>query len=323
VTNQGQNTLEGTSVLVTGAAGFLGANLVRRLVELGCEIHALVRHSTELWRIDEVRSRLMLHHADVLDPRTLGTAFDRARPDFVFHLASVGGHPVEPHRIREMLRTSVEGTYNVLVAAADIGVRQLVHVASALEYRPATRALRETDPLRPTTIRGVAKASATLLALMIGKPTGLRPAVLRPFSVYGPWEAASHLIPTTVVAALRGYEMALTPPGYRRDLVYVDDVVDACLLAAVSDAGAGEVINIGSGEERSNEEIVELIRAVAGGDFPVDVGAYPLQPPDTAHWIADITKADRLLGWKPRYDLRTGLEETVAWLRQHLELYVR
>jgi nucleoside-diphosphate-sugar epimerase len=323
VSGQSQDTLEGTSILVTGAAGFLGANLVRRLLELGCEVHALVRQSTELWRIDEIRARLTLHGADVLDLRALGTAFNRARPEFVFHLASVGGHPVERRRIREMLRTSVEGTYNVLVAGADIGVRQLVHVASALEYRPATRALKETDPLEPTTLRGVAKASATLLALMIGRSTGLRPAVLRPFSVYGPWEAPSHLIPTAVVAALRGYELALTPPGYRRDLVFVDDVVDACVLAAVSDAGAGEVINIGSGEEWSNEEVVELVRAVAGGDLPVDVGAYPLQPPDTAHWIADISKADRLLGWKPRYDLRAGLQETVAWLRQRLALYDR
>jgi nucleoside-diphosphate-sugar epimerase len=108
----------------------------------------------------------------------------------------------------------------------------------------------------------------------MGRSTGLRPAVLRPFTVYGPWEAASHLVPTAV-AALRGYRMALTPPGYRRDLMFVEDVVDACLRAKV-DAAAGEVINVGSGMEWSNEEVVALVRAVTAGDFPIDVGAYPL-----------------------------------------------
>jgi nucleoside-diphosphate-sugar epimerase len=314
-------TLSASRVLVTGAAGFIGANLVRRLLHLGCEVHALVRPSTRLWRIEEIRSRLVVHQADVLDVGEVRTAFDRAQPQAIFHLASVRGYPVDPEGTRQMLRTSVEGTYNVLDAAAGAGVGCIVHVGSSLEYGARASPLKETDTLEPITLRGSIKAAQTLLCLTLARSTGLPVSVLRAFSVYGPWEPAANLIPTAIVAALRGREIALTPVGYRRDLVFVDDVVDACLRAAETDAAFGEVTNIGSGRQWSNEEVVELVGAITGQNVRSRAGAYPLRPSDTAHWVADITKARRLLGWEPRHDLRRGLEKTVAWLSPRLDFY--
>ena len=137
--------------------------------------------------------------------------------------------------------------------------------------------------------------------------------ILRPFSVYGPWETPSRLIPSAIRAALDGLELPLTAPGYRRDLVHVDDVVDACLAAATVDVPPGEIVNVGTGQEWTNEEVVSAISAVMGREIRTRPGEYPARLSDTAHWIADTRKAEQLLGWLPRRPLRDGLEQTVRW----------
>jgi nucleoside-diphosphate-sugar epimerase len=315
--------VEGASVAVTGAGGFLGANLVRRLLELRCDVHAIVRPGSSPWRLEEIRSEFTVHHADVRDVGALETAFRRTRHPVVFHLASVRGNPVEPERIREMLQTSVEGTYNVLTAASAVGVQRIVHLGSALEYGVSDRPLTEADPLEPTTIRGAAKAAATVVALTMARWNEPKAVVLRPFTVYGPWESPSNLIPTALDAALRGREIDLTPPGCGRDLLFVDDVVDALLLAADTEAGRGEAINIGYGRGWTNEEVVEIVEAVAGSPVRVGSRTFPPRPTDTTHRIADIAKARRLLGWEPRHDLHAGVEKTLDWLRPRLGVYER
>jgi nucleoside-diphosphate-sugar epimerase len=145
--------------------------------------------------------------------------------------------------------------------------------------------------------------------------------MLRLFSVYGYWEASTRLIPAAIMAALRNREIALTPPGYQRDLIFVEDVVEACLLAVEAEKAVGEILNVGSGEQWSNEQVVEMVQAVCGRRFGVRVGAYPARPSDTTHWVADNRKAQELLGWKPRHMLRSGLEKTIAWFRLHRAAY--
>jgi nucleoside-diphosphate-sugar epimerase len=138
--------------------------------------------------------------------------------------------------------------------------------------------------------------------------------VVRLFSVYGPWEARHRLVPQAIRAALTGEELPLTGPELRRDFVFVDDVVDACLRAASVDAALGEAINIGTGVETANEELVAEVERVIGKEVRTRIGAYSARETDSAHWRADISKAKRLLGWEPRYTLAAGLARTAAWM---------
>lgn len=311
----------GEQVLLTGAAGFIGANLARELVRQGAELHALVRHETDLWRLEEISSEVRLHRADLRDAADLEGAVRSARPEIIFHLAAPGGHPSGPRERRECLETNVLGTANLLKALEPMEVRRFVHAGSSLEYGPRNRPLRESDRCEPVTHRGAAKAAASLLCLQLARSTGRPLVVLRIFSVYGPWEQPGRLVPTAVRAALTGETMDLTGPGICRDLVYVEDVLEAFLLAARAEVAPGEIINVGSGRQWDNHQVVEKVEAISGRRIRARVGAFPRRPPDTAHWVADTTQARRLLGWEARHSLSAGLEKTVRWFRTHLRAY--
>lgn len=308
--------LDGESVLITGASGFIGANLARALVAEGAEVHAIVRASTSLWRIENLLDRVTLHRADIVDAVALRQAMSRARPDVIYHLAMAHGHPTSADQREAVLRSGVIGTAVLLGASAGVGYRRLIHIGSSLEYGPRSSPLSETDSLSPTTFRGVTKAVAALLCRAAAIGEGKPITIVRPFSVYGPWEASHRFVPTVIRAGLIGGDIALTAPGFRRDYVFVMDVVEACIAAARADTSAGEVINVGSNRQHANEELVQLVREITGSEIPARIGEYPARPSDTGHWIADIGKARRLLNWQPKHSLREGLEKTVAWFRE-------
>jgi nucleoside-diphosphate-sugar epimerase len=209
---------------------------------------------------------------------------------------------------------SVEGAANLLRAAEPFAEARIVHVGSSLELGPREHPLRESDPLLPTTLRGVAKAAAALLCLEAAR-AGRPVVVVRPFSVYGPWEAPSRFVACAIRAALRGEELPLTGPGHRRDYVHVDDVVDGILAAARAPGVAGEVFHLGTGVQWTNEELVEQVAKAVGRPLRVRAGAWPSSPSDVAHWVADPAKSRARLGWAPRHDLASGLAHTVAWFR--------
>jgi nucleoside-diphosphate-sugar epimerase len=196
-------------------------------------------------------------------------------------------------------------------------VARFVHLGSWLEYAPRASPLREDLSADPASFRGVAKAAATLLCRQFSRERKWPLAVLRLFSVFGPWETSTRFVPSAIRAALDGGELSLTPAGVRRDFVFVDDVVEACLLAAVADIRPGEVINIGSGEEHANEEVVALVERASGGTVRVRPGEHPLGAHDGAHCAAEIQRAREVLGWAPRHSLAEGIAKFVDWVRQH------
>ncbi|MCX6026866.1 MAG: NAD(P)-dependent oxidoreductase, partial [Chloroflexi bacterium] len=216
-------------------------------------------------------------------------------------------------------QNGTRATLNLVRAAADAGVGAIVHLGSSLEYGHHRRPLSEKTPLEPTTFFGAMKAATTLLWQQAARGQSLPVVILRPFSVYGPWEGYTRLIPTAIAAALSGRSLHLTTPGYRRDLVYVEDVVRACLQAAQAPHLRGEVFNISVGRQWTNEAIVRAVAAVCKVTIPVETGTYPAHESDTSYWVADCRKAARLLGWRPRISLRNGLERHLNWVREHPE----
>ena len=317
------DSLRDKRALVTGAAGFVGANLIKQLLRHGAQVHAVVRPTTRLWRIEDDLPALVLHVSDLTDHHRLQSAVDAARPDVVFHLAAPGGHPATPQARVEFLASAVLGTAHLLEALAPLDYQRLVVAGSSLEYGPRLVPHTESDRLEPTTARGTAKAAASLLCLQRARAERRPIVVLRLFSVYGCWENPSRLIPTVIRSVLRGADVLLTAPGVRHDFVFVEDVVDAMLLAAARRGADGEVINIGSGQQWSNEDIVDQVQQLTGRTVPVRAGEYPAQPADTGYWVADIRKAAAVLGWRPRHDLARGLQKTIEWFRVHQDAHDR
>lgn len=303
-------------VVVTGAAGFIGACLTRRLVDLGAEVHAFVRPSSTLWRLVGVRERLNLVPVDMTDRTHLEQVVRTAAPEIIFHLAAQGA---ARHGIpgSELFQTNVLGTVNLLSATEQLPYERFVQIGGSSEYGPRPHPMRETDCLEPLTPYGASKAAATLACRQFARAHARPVVILRPFSVYGPWEAPSRLIPSAIAAGFERRPLPLTPPGYRRDLVFVDDVVDACLLAAAHALPPGEIVNVGTGRHWTNEEVIRQIEHACGCRIEVQPGAFPPRLSDTAHWVADVSKAEQRLGWKARRSLEEGLRESVAWWCSH------
>jgi nucleoside-diphosphate-sugar epimerase len=310
--------VQGQRVLLTGGAGFLGANLTRELLRQGADVHVLLRGKTDRWRLADVADGLSLHRADLREPAAVQAVVAAVRPRVLFHLAMPSGHPRNAQERGEMLEACVLGTSHVLEACAASGVARVVQLGSFLEYGPRSTPARETDALEPVTPRGAAKAAATLWCRAFARERGLSAVVLRVFSAYGPWEGAGRLVATAVRAALEGRAIRLAPDALR-DYVLAEDVVAACLLAAGAELPPGEVVNVGSGCLSSNLEVVSAVEAACGRRLEVE-GGYPARPADASACAADLHKARTLLGWQPRFSLGQGIQATLGWARERAEL---
>ncbi|MDG2306259.1 MAG: NAD-dependent epimerase/dehydratase family protein [Candidatus Binatia bacterium] len=306
-------------ILVTGAAGFLGANFVRALLHRGEEVHALVRPDGDLWRLEEIRESIGIHAVDLADVEPVIDLVTRLRPQRIFNLAAKGGHQTTRDDRLRAVACNVLGTWNLLEAARQVDCLRFVQVGSSTEYGPHAYPLEESLRDQPTTFRGATKAAATLACLQAAREGSVPTVILRSFSVYGAWEGAHRFVATTIRAALGGGEMRLTKSGFRRDFVHIDDVVRASLLAARAEGVVGEIINIGTGIQTSNEDLVHAVESVTGATIRVQPGTYPSSPSDTGHWCADIEKAGRLLAWRPQNSLEEGLRLSVEWFRRRGE----
>jgi nucleoside-diphosphate-sugar epimerase len=301
-------------VLVTGAAGFVGACLTRRLVERGDEVTALVRPRSDLWRLREVAPRLRLVEGDLCEPGSVERAVLEARADVVYHLAAHGGNSAQTDA-RQILQANVLGTLHLLQACVGSPCRLFVAAGSSSEYGFKTAPMRETDRLDPSSYYAVGKAAATHLCQLFGALRRFPIATLRLFSVYGPFEARTRLVPTLLRRALAGEPLELVSPAVARDFVYIDDVVDAFLRQDELSRLEGEVLNIGGGVQRTVRDAVDLVLELTGSSSEVRWGAMAERAWDTTAWVGSIERAKELLGWEPRRDLRGGLRATLDWTR--------
>jgi nucleoside-diphosphate-sugar epimerase len=282
----------GRRTLVTGAGGFVGANLVRRLLAEEGDVVALVRPGGDAWRIEELDLEVI--EADVREAVPGGF-------DIVFHLAAHGAYSWQEDQdtIRE---TNVRGTENALRA----GTRVVV-AGSSSEYGLKPKAPSEDDPLEPNSPYAAAKAEATALAVAQGA------VVLRLYSAYGPWEEPKRLIPTLLARGLAGELPPLVSPRVARDFVHVDDVCEAFVRAA--GAPPGRVYNVGSGRQTTVAEVVRVARRLLAIDAEPEWGSMPDRRWDTETWVANPQRIRDELGWEARIGLEQGLERTLQWLR--------
>jgi nucleoside-diphosphate-sugar epimerase len=301
-------------VFVTGASGFIGACLVRRLLADGFAVHVLLRPEARLFRLEPLLDRLTVHHADLQDAPAVRAALDSARPAVVMHLAAYGAYEAQSDGAR-ILDTNILGGYHLLHAALDTGVRVFVNAGSSSEYGYKVGAMRETDLLSPSSVYAVGKAAMTHLCTLLGR-TQARMAIttFRLFSVYGPWEEATRLFPTVLRRTREGLPLEMASPDTARDYVYVEDVLDAFLSLPALSSLRGEVINIGTGKETPLSEVVEVVQEVLGRRTEVRWGAMARRRWDTNRWKASPEKAWSMLGWKPRHSLREGVARMAEWI---------
>jgi nucleoside-diphosphate-sugar epimerase len=304
----------GQRIIITGAAGFIGSGLVARCLQLGHKVSAVVRPTTNLWRLRHLTRDLNLITGDLAKEPDLIQRMADFKPDVIFHSAMHSGyHPADPQARWDNAADSVLGMQTALEAALQSNAK-LVFLGSSTVYARSSQPLTEDSTVDPVTTRGAAKAAAAILFRQFARQHALNSVELRLFTVYGEKEGDSRLIPTALKCAASGEQMQLTPWPHR-DYVYLEEVLDACLLAATKTTSHGEVIHIGSGVQHSNAEVVKLVEQATGRQIHVTGAEHAGRPLDSPHWVADIAKAERLLGWKPRFSLLEGLQD--LWQRMN------
>ncbi|GAB4455461.1 MAG: SDR family oxidoreductase [Anaerolineae bacterium] len=305
--------------LVTGGAGFIGSHLVEALVEAGAVVRVLDDFSTgNRANLAAVRDRITLIEGDITDLETVRKAVDGV--DFVLHQAAL---PSVPRSVADPLASNasnVNGTLNVLVAARDAGVRRVVYAASSSAYGDiASEYKREDMPSDPRSPYAVAKLAGEHYCRAFFLTYGLETVALRYFNVFGPRQDPKSqyaaVIPIFITAMLKNQPPPIEGDGEQsRDFTYVSNVVEANLLACSAPAAAGEVFNIACGGRFSINGLVDTLNRLMGTDIaPVHVAP---RPGDVRHSRADISKAERLLGYRPGVDFAEGLARTLDWYRQ-------
>ena len=292
-------------VLVTGGTGFIGSHLVERLLKEGCQVVVLDNFSTgRPQNVAHLRDNpsLLVHHADVSDPQAIRPFFDGV--DWVFHLAALADIVPSIQRPLDYHRANVDGTVSVVECARQAGVERLVYTASSSCYGiPDNYPTPETAPIRPQYPYALTKNLGEQIALHWGQVYELPVVSLRLFNVYGPRSRTSGtygaVFGVFLAQKLAGTPFTVVGDGTQtRDFTFVTDVVDAFICAAQSDV-RNEVFNVGSGGTYSVNRLVELL----GGQ----VVFIPKRPGEPDCTLADMSKIERVLGWRPRISFEAGV----------------
>ncbi len=299
-------------VVVAGGAGDLGAAIVGGALARGFATTALIHPRTDAWRLggldDSVVSRV-----DLLDTAGVRRALTGRRDMVVVNAAACAGHPGSPggpSRIA-LWQDTVSTLVSLLDALDPEAVRAVVHLGSSMQYRPSGSPLHEDGPFEPQTTRGVVKQASSTALWDWARDLGVPTAELLIFRAFGPAESPGRLLPVLLEAARTGARVPLVDTETRRDLVHVDDVVEA-VFRVVERSAYGGRLNVGSGVASTVPEIVAAFESASGRRVRLEPGARPARPHDVPHWQADLTRCRQHLGWQPEISLADGMKRVWA-----------
>lgn len=308
-------------VLITGATGFVGACLTRRLLELGHEIHVFVRPESSMWRIASIATELILHDVDLRDTQDVSRAVMTIRPEYVFHLAVYGGFSFQQN-IESIYASNLLGTINLVHACEKTDFKLFVNTGSSSEYGLKVPPMKECDILEPVGDYAVSKAAATLFCRSEASQKNLPIITLRVFSPYGPWDDPKRLIPYVISSLLNKKIPALSNPASVRDYIFIDDVIKAYLAVMSAPVIPGAIYNVGSGWQTSIGDVVTKITTFIGNGITPVWGARETLRPEPANWMADIHALKSHCNWQPATGLDDGLQNTIDWMKTNLSGYI-
>ncbi len=316
---------ENSTVLVTGADGFIGSHLTEALVRRGYKVRAFVYYNSfNSWGwldhcAEDVKGKFEVIAGDIRDPHGVKTAMHGC--DAVLHLAALIAIPYSYHSPDTYVDTNIKGTLNVLQAAREIGLRKVVHTSTSEVYGTAQYVpINESHPLQGQSPYSASKIGADHIAYSFYTSFDLPVVTVRPFNTYGPRQSARAVIPTIITQIASGAtKIDLGAISPTRDFTYVDDTVNGFVLALESNNGIGETANLGTNFEISISETANLIAKQMGVEIQVESTIERSRPEksEVERLWADNSKAKELFGWSPVLGgiegFSQGLKKTISW----------
>ena len=287
---------------------------MHKLLSLGYKnINLITKKTTDLSRLKNNLDKINLHQIDLLDQDEIKKLADKVKPKIIFHLATYSAYR-DQNAALEMVQTNITGTLNLLIATKHIDYKIFVNTGSSSEYGIKEKPMKENDLLEPISFYAATKTSATLLCQVFSKQYQKPVVTLRPFSVYGSLEEEERFIPTIIKAVIENKPIKLTGGSQRRDFIYIKDVVDIYIKTILKGKKlSGKILNMGTGIEHTNDEVVKTLFRVAGKKVKIEKGAFPKRLWDTSHWISDTSRVKKTLNWNPKFTLEQGLRKTYEW----------
>jgi len=305
--------------LLTGGAGFIGSNIAERLLNDGEQVRVIDNFSTgRRENIADFLDRIELIEGDICKMDDVSKAVEGV--DYVLHIAARPSVPASVADPRACHEANIDGTFNVLMACRDAGVRRVVYSASSSAYGDSLELPnKETFAPRPLSPYAVAKLTGEYYCKVFTEIYGLECVSLRYFNVFGPRQNPASqyaaVIPKFILMLLNGRPPTIYGDGKQmRDFTFVENVYLANRLACTAEGAAGQLFNCACGAAVSINELVDVLNEVLGTDIkPVYL---PERPGDVKDSAADISKARHILNFDPPIDLRTGLKRTVEWYKR-------
>ena len=292
-------------VLITGATGFIGLHCLPLLVARGYEVHAVSSRRTTA-----NESNIHWHQTDLLDSPQVAALMVEVQPNYLLHFAWYaipGKYWTSPENLRW-----VQASVGLLQEFAGHGGKRVVMAGTCAEYDWRYGYCSEVvTPLAPATLYGTCKHSLQLMLAAFSKQTGLSAAWGRIFFLFGPHEHPDRLVAYVIRSLLRGEPARCSHGRQIRDFLYVQDVADA--FVALLESGVSGPVNIASGRPMALRELVYEIAAKFNRDDLIQLGAVSTSPDDPPLLVAHVQRLYDEVGWTPKYDLDTGLEQTLEW----------
>jgi NAD dependent epimerase/dehydratase len=314
-----------STILVTGADGFIGSHLTESLVRQGYKVRAFVMYNSfNSWGWldkcdDDVKGNFEVISGDIRDPHGVKQAMKGC--DAVLHLAALIAIPFSYHSPDTYIETNVKGTLNVLQAARELDIKRLIHTSTSEVYGTAKFVpITEEHPLQGQSPYSASKIGADQLAYSFYSSFDLPVVIVRPFNTYGPRQSSRAIIPTVITQIASGsHEINLGSVTPTRDFNYVKDIAQGFSAALSSQNGLGEVVNFGSNSEISIGDTVKIIAELMEKKVVIISDNERVRPKNSEveRLVADNSKAKKLFGWEPKFygieGFKEGLTETIDW----------
>ncbi len=315
-----------TSVLITGAGGFIGSHLAEACVRTGAKTRAMVHYNSAGRRgwLDQsdLKDEMEIVASDIREVDSVRAALKGV--DVVFHLAALIAIPYSYVSPSSYVSANIVGTLNILQESLRSGVSRVVHTSTSEVYGTARQIpISEEHPLQGQSPYSATKIGADKLAESFHRSFGLPISIVRPFNTYGPRQSARAVIPTIMTQALANEPIRVGNVAPTRDFNYVADTVRGFMINAGSEKTLGRVINLGAGKEISIGDLARTICSLVGRECQIIQEEQRIRPSggEVDRLLADNRLADELLGWRPEVGLRDGLQKTLDWMRLNLERY--
>lgn len=302
-------------LVLTGAAGFLGASVLKELLSKNFEVLLILRKNTDCWRINSLISHCQIIYSDLNSLEEFQQELIKFKPDALIHTAWTGVFNNKRNDF-EQINDNVSCAINLFKIFEKAQVKTIVAVGSQAEYGPVNHQIDEYQLTSPTTLYGAAKLACYHMLNVLCQQRNIRFVWHRLFSSYGPRDHQSWFIPYLIKQLANGQEPNLTPGQQLWDYIYIDDAAKAIVLSLIHSNASG-IYNLGSGTIISIKALSEKIRNIINPNLNLGFGKLLYRPDQVMHLQADITKIQNDLGWRPITSLECGLKKTIKWFSEH------